>query len=101
MELSDFIKKELEKGEGLTADEWVYKIRQFDHIQTSRINDLPDEQKKALSAAVFALYLNDRSDFKSALYCVVKHLSGIKADDSNIRILYSMLDQIETNSQNR
>jgi hypothetical protein len=102
MNLSEFIKKELEKGEKLTANEWVEKIKQFDDIEKSRIFALPHEQKNALGAAVSALYFNDNSDYKSALYCVVSHLSGISKlglDDSAIKTLYDILNPIETNAQ--
>lgn len=73
----------------------IEQIKEGDQEIDLDPNDLV-ETKDALNSAVSAIYFNDNSDYLSALYGVVRHLTGIEEpSEEDIKKLFKDLNSEE------
>lgn len=99
---TEFIKKEFPNWDGgvLPPDVWLRKMQEFAvltnaKIDLSRLLALEYCAKNALRSAAGALYLDDNSEYKNALFQVVHHISKIPYSDLNdetVRAIYYLFE---------
>ncbi len=93
----EYIKKEFPNwdGENLSPNVWLRKMQEFAVITNSKVEvshllNLEYGTKNALRSAVAALYFNDSSDYKKALYQVVHYLAKIPYEDLTDEVVQSI-----------
>lgn len=99
---TEFIKKEFPNWDGgfLPPDVWLRKMQEFSVLMNAKIDlarllDLECCVKNALRSAVVALFLDDNSDYKNALFEVVHQISQIPYSDLNdetLRAIYYLFE---------
>jgi len=70
-------------------------VQEYFVLQTSEIDvlfllDLPENVKRAIGVAASALYLDDGSDYKNALYSVLLNLTQIESPLMNDEMIQSI-----------
>lgn len=98
----EFVKKEFPKWDGkhLPPDVWLRKMQEFailtnEKIDLGRLLELDYPEKNALRSAAGALYFDDNSDYKNALYQVIHHLTKIPFSDlssDTVRSIYYLFE---------
>lgn len=96
----DFVQLEFQDENQLTPQDWLRKMQEYAVLQNSKIPlnhllELSYEQKNALRSAISALYFSDNSDYRNALYNVVRHLSKIPhedLDEETIKAIFNLFE---------
>lgn len=98
----EYIKKEFPDwdGENLSPEVWLRKMQEFavilnSKIEVSHLLNLEYGTKNALRSAISALYFNDSSDYKKALFQVVHCLAKIPYEDLSDEVIQSIYDLFE------
>lgn len=95
----EFIQKEFQdfdpEKQTLPPGVWMRKMQEYSVLTNAKIDlehllKLDHQSKCAMRSAVSALYFNDNSDYKTALYQVVHHITQIKLDDLNEDVITSI-----------
>lgn len=102
----EFIQKDMPyfdpNSNSFGPDFWIRKMEQYAVIKGAKLDiffilNLDSNTKKALFEAAKALYLDDSSGYKNALYEVVHNLTNIQYDDLEKDLIKNIFDLLESN----